>query len=51
MSNRPFQPPEGTTGNLSRSPRSAGSAWVGEKRSADVLGRRMAYVERGEGLL
>ncbi len=27
----------------------AGSAWAREKRSAGVLGRRMAYVERGEG--
>jgi haloalkane dehalogenase len=29
--------------------RSAGSAWAREKRFAEVLGRRMAYVERGEG--
>jgi haloalkane dehalogenase len=49
MSNPSFQPPEITAKNLSRSPRSAGSAWAGEKRFADVLGRRMAYVERGEG--
>jgi haloalkane dehalogenase len=42
-------PPESTAGNLSRSPRSAGSAWAREKRFADVLGRRMAYVERGAG--
>ena len=27
----------------------AGSAWAREKRSVGVLGRRMAYVERGEG--
>jgi haloalkane dehalogenase len=30
-----------------KSPRSAGSAWAREKRFADVLGRRMAYIERG----
>ena len=35
--------------NLSQSPRSARSAWVREKRFADVLGRRMAYIERGVG--
>lgn len=35
--------------NSARSPRPAGSAWAREKRFADVLGRRMAYVERGEG--
>jgi haloalkane dehalogenase len=34
---------------LSQSPRSAGSAWAREKRFADVLGRRMAYIERGVG--
>jgi len=28
---------------------SAGSAWAREKRFADVLGRRMAYVEHGAG--
>src|ERR1700751_4989500 len=43
------QPPEITAENLSQSPRSAGSAWAREKRFADVLGRRMAYIERGEG--
>jgi len=35
--------------NLARSPRPAGSAWAREKRCADVLGRQMAYIERGEG--
>jgi haloalkane dehalogenase len=35
--------------NLSQSPRSACSAWVREKRFADVLGCRMAYIERGVG--
>jgi pimeloyl-ACP methyl ester carboxylesterase len=35
--------------NLSQSPRSAGSAWAPKKRFADVLGRRMAYIERGAG--
>jgi hypothetical protein len=35
--------------NLSQSPRSAGSARAREKRFADVLGRRMAYIERGVG--
>jgi len=33
----------------SQSPRSAGSAWAREKRFAKVLGRRMAYIERGVG--
>ena len=32
--------------NLATSP---GSSWAREKRFADVLGRRMAYVERGAG--
>jgi hypothetical protein len=36
-----------TAENVSRSPRSAGSAWAREKRFASVLGRRMAYM--GEG--
>jgi haloalkane dehalogenase len=49
MSNPSFPPPEVTAENLSRPPRSAGSAWAREKCFADVLGRRMAYVERGEG--
>jgi haloalkane dehalogenase len=35
--------------NLPQSPRSAGSAWAHEKRFADVLGRQMAYIERGVG--
>jgi haloalkane dehalogenase len=34
---------------LSQSPRSVGSAWAREKRFAKVLGRRMAYIERGLG--
>jgi haloalkane dehalogenase len=49
MSHTPFRPPETTTENPARSPGSAGSAWAREKRFADVLGRRMAYVERGAG--
>src|SRR5260370_2972400 len=49
MSHRSSQPPEITAENLSQSPRSAGSAWAREKRFADVLGRRMAYIERGVG--
>ena len=49
MSHLSSQPPEITAENLSQSPRSAGSAWAREKRFADVLGRRMAYIERGEG--
>ena len=48
MSNPSFQPPE-SAGDLSRSPRLPGSAWAREKRFADVLGRRMAYIERGAG--
>jgi len=39
---QPTQPPP----NLATS---AGSAWAREKRFADVLDRRMAYVERGAG--
>jgi haloalkane dehalogenase len=34
---------------LPRSPRSADSAWAREKRFADALGLRMAYIERGVG--
>jgi pimeloyl-ACP methyl ester carboxylesterase len=49
MSHLSSQPPEITPENLSQSPRSAGSAWAREKRFADVLGRRMAYIERGVG--
>ena len=49
MSHTPFRPPETTTENPARSPGSAGSAWAREKRFADVLSRRMAYVERGAG--
>ena len=49
MSQQSFQPPEITAENLSQSARSAGSAWAHKKRFADVLGRRMAYIERGMG--
>jgi hypothetical protein len=49
MSHLSSQPSEITAENLSQSPRSAGSAWAREKRIASVLGRRMAYVERGVG--
>ncbi len=49
MSHLSSQQPEITAAKLSQSPRSAGSAWAREKRFADVLGRRMAYIERGVG--
>jgi pimeloyl-ACP methyl ester carboxylesterase len=49
MSHLSSQPPEITAENLSQSPRWVGSAWAREKRFADVLGRRMAYIERGAG--
>src|SRR6266481_5820120 len=49
MSHLSSQPPEITAENSSQSPRSAGSAWAREKRFAKVLGRRMAYIERGVG--
>jgi haloalkane dehalogenase len=49
MSHPPSRPPEITAESLSQSPRWAGSAWAREKRFANVLGRRMAYVERGVG--
>ena len=49
MSHPSSQTPEITGENLSQSPRSAGTAWAREKRFADVLGRRMAYIERGVG--
>jgi haloalkane dehalogenase len=49
MSQRSSQPPQSTSENLSQSPRVAGSVWAREKRFADVLGRRMAYIERGAG--
>ena len=49
MSHLSSQPPEITAENLSQSPRSAGSAWAREKRFADVLGPRVAYIERGVG--
>jgi haloalkane dehalogenase len=38
-----------TTQSLVRPPGSAGGAWAREKRFAEVLGRGMAYVERGQG--
>jgi haloalkane dehalogenase len=38
-----------TTENSALSPGPTGSAWKREKRSTDVLGRRMAYIERGTG--
>src|SRR5260370_15076417 len=49
MSDLSFQPPKITPESLSQSPRSVGSAWAREKRFAKVLGRRMAYIERGVG--
>jgi hypothetical protein len=49
MSHLSSQPAEITAENLSQLPRSAGSAWAREKCFADVLGRRMAYIERGVG--
>lgn len=49
MSQLSSQSPENTAENLSQSPRSAGSAWAREKRFAEVLGPRMAYIERGAG--
>ena len=49
MSHLSSQPTEITPENPSQSTRSAGSTWAREKRFADVLGRWMAYIERGEG--
>jgi haloalkane dehalogenase len=49
MSHLSSQPPEITAETLSQSPRSADSAWAREKRFVGVLGRRMAYIERGAG--
>ena len=49
MSHLSSQPPEITAENSPQLPRSAASAWAREKRFADVLGRRMAYIERGVG--
>jgi haloalkane dehalogenase len=49
MSTPPSESPGTTAESLPRPPRSAGSAWEREKRFAEVLGRRMAYVERGQG--
>jgi haloalkane dehalogenase len=49
MSQQSSGQPKSAAENLSQSPRSAGSAWAREKRFANVLGRRMAYIERGVG--
>ena len=49
MSDLSSQLPEIKAEKLSQSPRWTGSAWAREKRFADVLGRRMAYIERGVG--
>jgi len=49
MSHLSSQPPEIKAENSPQLPRSAASAWAREKRFADVLGRRMAYIERGVG--
>ena len=49
MTRQSSQSPEIRAENLSQSPRWAGSAWASEKRFANVLGRRMAYIERGAG--
>jgi hypothetical protein len=49
MSHLSSQPPEIKAEKLSQSPHWAGRAWAREKRFADVLGRRMAYIERGVG--
>ena len=38
-----------STEHMSQSSRFEGSAWAREKRFANVLGRQMAYIERGEG--
>ena len=38
-----------STEHMSQSSRFEGSAWAREKRFATVLGRQMAYIERGEG--
>jgi haloalkane dehalogenase len=48
MPDLPVQPSQNIAENPSGAPR-ADSAWADEKRFADVLGRRMAYVERGQG--
>ena len=49
MSTPSSQSPSTSAESLPRPPRSAGSAWARDKRFAEVLGRRMAYVERGAG--
>jgi haloalkane dehalogenase len=49
MSTPSSQPPGTTAESPPRPPDPAGSTWAREKRSAEVLGRRMAYAERGEG--
>jgi pimeloyl-ACP methyl ester carboxylesterase len=38
-----------STEPMSQSSRFEGSAWAREKRFANVLGRQMAYIERGDG--
>ena len=38
-----------STEHMSQCSRSEGSGWAREKRFANVLGRQMAYIERGEG--
>jgi haloalkane dehalogenase len=48
MSKGSSQPSE-TTDSTPRTPRPTGSAWKREKRFAEVLGSRMAYIERGSG--
>jgi haloalkane dehalogenase len=47
--NDSLRPPEVTNENSTPLPGSAGGAWAREKRFAEVLGRRMAYIERGVG--
>jgi hypothetical protein len=49
MSDPSSQSSEITAEKSASSPCSAASAWVREKRFADVLDRRMAYIERGVG--
>ena len=49
MTQQSSQSPEITAENFPKPSRSAGGAWAREKRFADVLDRRMAYIERGVG--
>jgi len=46
---KPLQPQNPAPEKPAQSPAQETSAWAGEKRFVDVLGRRMAYVERGAG--